>query len=364
MRELIVCSFITISLIIGLILELITGRLFDKKTERIFIAALIIIILITAGDILDYLFSTQITLNNFRYVTSISGYILRPSVLAVFICILLRNNKNYFVIWLPIVLMAIVVISSPFNHLMFYFDANNVFHRGPLGFIVHIFSVVYMIIFMISTIRMYRIINKGEMITIFYIIVICVIGTSLETLFGLKFILSGAIAVSYAIYYMYVYAQIYKVDVMTSLLNRRSFDTDVRRMHKKSMIVVSIDMNDLKTLNDRDGHAAGDLAISTIAEAINKAAGKRFRVYRVGGDEFMALGVKQNFIQGEIFVKKVREELNKTEYSAAFGMSTYYPGEDFSIACEIADIKMYKDKKKLKEEREIKKKKERYDKNL
>lgn len=348
MLDIIKGNFITVSLIIGLILELFTGRLLDKKVERIFIIALILIIGNVVVDISDHLFAMSSTLNDLRYVPAIFGYLLRPSILALFVSILLRNRRTYFIIWVPIVIVLIVTISTPFNHIMFYYDENNLFQRGPLGFIVHIISGIYGIIFVLKSIGMHRVINKSEIVTIIYIIILSTTAVIFESAFRMEFFLSGAMAVSYTIYYIYVYMQVYKLDALTALFNRRSFEQDIKKMTQQPMIIVSIDMNDLKIINDTEGHVFGDMAIKVVADAIINSAGDGFRVYRVGGDEFIALGIKETLENGNKFISRINGILNKTKYSIAYGIAEYSKNDDFAAACEIADIKMYENKKKQK----------------
>ena len=80
-------------------------------------------------------------------------------------------------------------------------------------------------------------------------------------------------------------------DPLTGLPNRRSFFEEVRR---RSLVtaqigIVSCDVDGLKQINDRDGHAAGDEAITRTAAALAELLGPTAYVCRFGGDEFVAL---------------------------------------------------------------------------
>ena len=83
------------------------------------------------------------------------------------------------------------------------------------------------------------------------------------------------------------------LDPMTGLFNRRGFYHkmeqilhDERNMGKY-LYIFSIDMNRLKYINDNFGHAEGDFAITTLANALSKAAGACAICTRFGGDEFI-----------------------------------------------------------------------------
>jgi diguanylate cyclase (GGDEF)-like protein len=82
-------------------------------------------------------------------------------------------------------------------------------------------------------------------------------------------------------------------DELTRLPNRRSYEEDLMecRIHGPQMdlVLLSADVNGLKKVNDAIGHVAGDELIMGAAECLLLAIGNRGKVYRTGGDEFMAI---------------------------------------------------------------------------
>ena len=84
-------------------------------------------------------------------------------------------------------------------------------------------------------------------------------------------------------------------DSLTGLGNRRAFDRDLRRelgraaRHDRRFSVALLDLDGLKAINDRDGHAAGDAALRGLATALSAALRAADRAYRLGGDEFAVL---------------------------------------------------------------------------
>lgn len=84
------------------------------------------------------------------------------------------------------------------------------------------------------------------------------------------------------------------IDPLTGLPNRRAFDeaiiacrADVDRGDHPMMVV--LDLDQLKGINDRAGHAAGDEAIRTTAQAIGERIRSDDRAFRIGGDEFAVI---------------------------------------------------------------------------
>ena len=80
-------------------------------------------------------------------------------------------------------------------------------------------------------------------------------------------------------------------DILTGLPNRRAFFERLssRLSEHLDVIVLACDVDDLKAINDRQGHAAGDAAICAVARHLVRGLGPCAFVARVGGDEFLAI---------------------------------------------------------------------------
>jgi diguanylate cyclase (GGDEF)-like protein len=79
-------------------------------------------------------------------------------------------------------------------------------------------------------------------------------------------------------------------DDLTGLLNRRGALEAVRRSlgrRAKSYATLLIDIDDLKRINDTQGHATGDAVIAHVSDAITRSIRKGDECARLGGDEFM-----------------------------------------------------------------------------
>lgn len=86
-------------------------------------------------------------------------------------------------------------------------------------------------------------------------------------------------------------------DVLTGLYNRRGLEERLRQAwrlaqrEQKTLAVMLLDLDHFKAYNDSHGHAAGDLALQTVAEALQQSAGQRPMDFtgRWGGEEFLVL---------------------------------------------------------------------------
>jgi len=89
-------------------------------------------------------------------------------------------------------------------------------------------------------------------------------------------------------------------DPLTGLLNRRAFQHEAlgmmlaRRGIDSHLVVMLIDLDNFKGLNDRCGHAAGDHALVQVAQALLAAADNQAVVSRSGGEEFLLAGTSSS----------------------------------------------------------------------
>jgi diguanylate cyclase (GGDEF)-like protein len=83
-------------------------------------------------------------------------------------------------------------------------------------------------------------------------------------------------------------------DPVTGLLNRRGLyeqlaaAIDHADVYRRPLQVCMLDLDNLKPINDRHGHATGDAAIAFAADELRATLGSEALIYRYGGDEFVA----------------------------------------------------------------------------
>lgn len=341
-------NFFTISLTVGLAILAISNRCFDKRSNGLFIIFISIVFVLDMADICDNYCSTLSHLSIFRYISSSLGYTLRPASLAIILSILQRKKKANIYIWIPVMLVFIISITSKYTHLMFWFCQNNTFNRGPLGYISHIVSGIYMVAIIIVTLRVHKYLYYGEIITIFFICTISIVATVIESLYVVKFILPGAMIISCTLYYLIIYIQFFKRDILTGVLNRSCLFADCQAWNNQSFIIISVDLNGLKDINDNHGHKAGDAALCALADSLMSASSKQYHVYRIGGDEFVVIGKDKSHDNARLFTEKTRKELSKAGYMASFGYALHKANGNFDDAYKKADARMYTDKKNYK----------------
>lgn len=160
---------------------------------------------------------------------------------------------------------------------------------------------------------------------------------------------------------------LYVHDALTGLYNRRGFDSVSEdcflraQREDKSFVVIAIDMDNLKVVNDRYGHMNGDLALKTIAAAMQHVADLEDACARVGGDEYNVVGVGHTEQEIEDFIQDFNDYLkdfNSTSglpylVKASIGYSLIMPNDDhmgLEACINAADTHLYeykRNKKKL-----------------
>jgi diguanylate cyclase (GGDEF)-like protein len=144
-------------------------------------------------------------------------------------------------------------------------------------------------------------------------------------------------------------------DVLTGLPNRRAWEAALEaesaRMHRhgRSSLVVVIDLDGLKEVNDAQGHLAGDLLLRQAAHAIGATVREEDVVARIGGDEFAVLAVEAEGASLHTVTGRLRAALHEAGVAASVGAAAAEPGSRLVDAFHQADRLMYEAKQQRKE---------------
>ena len=143
-------------------------------------------------------------------------------------------------------------------------------------------------------------------------------------------------------------------DSLTGVRNKRAYLDEEKELNRKiacgdvsEFAIVVFDVNDLKIVNDTQGHKAGDEVIKAASSTICNIF-KHSPVFRIGGDEFTVVcqGDDYEFI-GELLAKM--DNANEKSVKVAYGMARYDGKGSVSDVFNRADQNMYKNKIKMKD---------------
>ena len=139
-----------------------------------------------------------------------------------------------------------------------------------------------------------------------------------------------------------------ETDALTELPNRRWWGTFRRRMARANRrdgqpAVIFVDVDDMKRINDAQGHLEGDRRIVRIARALARTVGKGRSVVRFGGDEFIVplpvANVRAARQLAAALLDAVRREARMTA-SAGIGLVRESAGrsrQDLDLLLSVAD---------------------------
>lgn len=149
-------------------------------------------------------------------------------------------------------------------------------------------------------------------------------------------------------------------DVLTPALNRRGFVAAMRgamafcRRHEVPAVLLYLDLDGFKGVNDSLGHAAGDAALVQVAELLRSNLRGSDAVGRLGGDEFALLMLNAGLEEGREKARRLtaaleadgfRWEGRQTPLGGSFGVRAFADHADPELWLAEADAAMWVRKK-------------------
>lgn len=133
----------------------------------------------------------------------------------------------------------------------------------------------------------------------------------------------------------------------------------INRGEKPVFGIVVCDVNNLKKINDTQGHKAGDACIQNAGQMICEAFAHS-PVFRIGGDEFVVVLVDHDYQERDALLAELRAQFKqnlkkKIDPVAATGMAVFEPENDKDVQSVFsrADDLMYEMKRQLKEQMNV-----------
>lgn len=153
-------------------------------------------------------------------------------------------------------------------------------------------------------------------------------------------------------------------DFGTGVKNKNCYEEDLKILSRKYLSegkkrkvigCVLCDLNDLKKVNDTFGHIVGDELLRNAGRTLMKSLKSSYGIYRVGGDEFVAIYIATDHavVEAEISnMRKACEEFNEgKEYSLSIAVGFAESNDNTKMLRDVtqeADREMYANKKAMK----------------
>ncbi len=316
----------------------------EKRTIRRMIITIFALFLLSISVFTEFRLADAGTHQGLRLVLMAIRYSSTPFLLAMVIFTLVRRFRWF--IFIPAIGAALINFLSIFTGVVFALDADHELVRGPLGYFPYVMAGLYCV-FVIYI--LYKRCNKtaAEIIPILFFCFTFLSDLILPFVIGRDFaqFFCATISIALFVYYVFSILQLTKRDALTGALNRQAYYADVATDPEEITSLVSLDLNGLKTINDTQGHSAGDEALTVLAVCFTRALGRRQSLYRVGGDEFVIVCRKTSHLETDQLVERIKKNVSATEYSCSIGYSYSLDGaKTVDTLLKESDSMMYEEK--------------------
>ncbi len=148
-------------------------------------------------------------------------------------------------------------------------------------------------------------------------------------------------------------------DALTNLANRRAFDRELKRAYRASIdhvtptLVMMIDVDHFKALNDTYGHQAGDEVLHGIGRVLREQIPDDHVVARYGGEEFAVIFSNATIDEVDVIIERARHGIGEEIYrsdglelhvTASAGVAEFRSGETAAALIGRADEALYASK--------------------
>ncbi len=280
-------------------------------------------------------------------------------------------NQRVRMLQIVLVVNAVFQAVSVFSGWMLVFEEHNRYTHGPLyPFYIGIYLLVIVVLIteFISYGKLFRRQNRASL----YATMLLVIGSiALQELLGGE-VRTAYIGMTMASALIFIHntefsqllmedsllqqeAQLMK-DVLTGVGSRFAFQKALEKLDAKGplpedQVVLVMDINELKSVNDNLGHALGDDLICGAASCIDKVLGDVGKCFRTGGDEFVVLAAldEEKLHERLETLEKTTQAwqekvLHSISLSIGFARAGAFPGMKADALVREADMMMYADK--------------------
>lgn len=149
-------------------------------------------------------------------------------------------------------------------------------------------------------------------------------------------------------------------DGLTGLANRRSamarLEAEIAQAHRRGqpLVLLALDLDHFKRVNDAYGHAAGDRVLTEFATILRESLRLGDLGARVGGEEFVALLPQTEALAARHVAERIREQCERHEvahddntsirFTISIGLASLHPGDDAAALLARADQALYRAK--------------------
>lgn len=287
-----VIVFVTVAMMATSIIQLVENQTLYRRTKN----RLILIAVLTIVGVVCEFFG--IRLNEFpngsRYAHAIVKAIeltVAPIIPMGYVKIVENRNlgrKVSVLMSLAVFINASLAWISLFTPIVFFIDENNVYHHGNYYLAFSLINALEISIFIFALLKhtkRYQSRNFASLISMILFLISGLFVGAGEYAKSSTWLIVGITLLLFIMYYSDVSL---KVDALTGLFNRKSYENELKKLDYATAIIV-LDANDFKQINDTYGHQIGDNMLKVISKNLLNVYRKYGYCYRIGGDEFCVI---------------------------------------------------------------------------
>ena len=314
-----VIASVSLLFLIGCLAHLSENDVFSKKRIRKFsniIFVLVFLVIIDWGFEILAAIETPIPI---LYVIKATELVVNPTL--IYLVFLVFYDKKYIkqdpimqrlrqIILATIAGNTVLQTFTFFGLEVFSIDAERQYHRESLVYIYVIFLLIGVLAMMHGIFVFSSKTQSTMRVTMLAFATILLISILLRALFAdnnYDFLCMSVAMPFLLIYYSHLTL---RVDSLTRLLNQNVYQRVIKNINYTTIIII-IDANNFKDINDTFGHECGDQTLKQIGHAIIEAYGQYAYCYRIGGDEFCVI------LKPDMFEKLIEETPHRDAYLMA-----------------------------------------------
>lgn len=143
-------------------------------------------------------------------------------------------------------------------------------------------------------------------------------------------------------------------DALTDVFNRSAvIERTSKALRAGRAVMILLDIDEFKKVNDDYGHPAGDAVILGIVGCLRRIVGDTGFIGRVGGEEFTVVLPRHDLAEALVMAERMRAAIGEHEFAApvnrritaSFGISANEAGTEFDTAYGLADSALYRAKR-------------------
>jgi diguanylate cyclase (GGDEF)-like protein len=267
-----------------------------------------------------------------------------------------RTKKVSKCVWAIFIIHGIILMLNMPLGFYFYLTPENVFSHGDKFFIRLIIGYLPALMVAFDLFFLAKNFKKSQIYLALFFIIFTSLGSIIDIVLNTNGLVWPCFAAAILYAYFFIVRSDSKIDSLTGIGNRYSFNEFIRQLShqsgKQAYSVVMIDLDQFKESNDTLGHLEGDNALRDMAAIIKSSIRVSDFAARYGGDEFVLAVRKESDIARlmeriqQVIDNQNDKKVRPYKIQISYGCGVFTPNSGQSIEVFLSDIDslMYKQK--------------------